>query len=161
MTSTMKRLSLVVTAAALTVFAIILAVVLTNRGGAANVLTADDVNRQLAGAQPSTSVTYPPVTDGSTSTLRRTVLDGTAVTVVAFCDGATPGAATWSPMPGYRVDDVHQRTGNTVVQLWLESDVANDVVATVNCGANGHASLTEVEQIDDHGGSGHGGSGRG
>jgi hypothetical protein len=165
MTLTMKRVSLVATAAALSVLAVLLGVVLTNRGSSANILTADEVQRQLAGADPSSSVAFPGVDPSSTASagnLRRTVLNGKSVSVVAFCDGATPGAATWSPMPGYRIDDATRGSGSTVVTLWVESDVANDVTATITCDGDGTAAILEQDQADDHGGGdNHGGSGNG
>src|SRR5262245_7036431 len=160
MTLMMKRISLVATAAGLTILAVVLAIVLTNRGNSATVLTADDVQRQLDAAGPSSSVSFPGAALSSTSNLRRTVVSGKSVSVVAFCDGTAPGGATWSPMPGYRIDQVTHGTGSTVVTLWVESDVANDVRATVTCGTDGSATLTEDEQFDDHGG-GKGGSGSG
>jgi hypothetical protein len=93
------------------------------------------------------------------------VFQTTPGTVAVTCDGSSAALVSWSPNPGYRVDDV-VRGPAAKASVWFESDVADDVLIVAEC-HDGAPSVTEHPEFDDHGGGddnsgpgGGGGSGR-
>lgn len=103
---------------------------------------------------PSSSGTMSPSAAGPHEILR--TIPGT---IVATCTGATVTLRSWSPNPGYRVDEVHRGPAATT-SVWFESDVADDVLVEVEC-VGGEPTATELPERDDHGGRNDGsGSGR-
>jgi hypothetical protein len=118
--------------------------------GRDDVLSQDDVSRELAGettpaTQPSQPGNQEPAPDGEVSTFERT-----PGRVVVMCDGDQAWLVSWSPNPGYRVDDVVRGPG-TQVSVWFESDSFEDVEVVVTCQA-GQAVVTDLVEPDDHGG---------
>ena len=77
-------------------------------------------------------------------------------TVVVHCAGGVATLGSWSPNPGYRVDEVVRGPADKVT-VWFESDVADDVLVAATC-ADGAAAVEELPEVDDHGGD-RGGSG--
>jgi hypothetical protein len=166
------RLMLWIAAAVAAVGVTTAAVTVANAtGGRDDVLSQDEVSRQLGEetgapvapapsgtpATPGADRSTPPAGDEVTRTLR-----SQAGQVVVRCDGATAFLEAWSPNPGYRVDDV-VRGPATKVSLWIESDSFEDVFVLVTCQA-GEPVLTDKVEPDDHGGDDdgddRGGSGR-
>jgi hypothetical protein len=94
------------------------------------------------------------------------VFQTTPGTVAVQCEGSLATLVSWSPNPGYRVDDV-VRGPAAKASVWFESDVADDVLVVAEC-RDGAPSITEQPEFDDHGGGdddnsgpgGGGGSGR-
>lgn len=69
-------------------------------------------------------------------------------TIAATCSGGMATLSSWSPHPGYRVDDV-VRGPAPVASVWFESDIHDDVLVKVTCGASGPVATEEAEP-DDH-----------
>jgi len=93
------------------------------------------------------------------------VFQTTPGTIAANCDGSQAVLVSWSPNPGYRVDDV-VRGPAAQASVWFESDVADDVLVVATC-PGGVPTVKEAPEFDDHGGGGDnsgpgggGGSGR-
>lgn len=117
-------------------------------GGAQdNVLSPDEVAQQLADqpAPDRPSGAGPTVTTGEPVTFERT-----PGRLVAACDGDLAWLESWSPNPGYRVDDV-VRGPAAQVSVWFESDSSDDVEVVVTCEA-GEPVVTDLAEADDHGG---------
>lgn len=145
-----KRLILWVAAAVAAVGVTSAAVTVANAdGGGSDVLSQDEVGRQLSdeSATPGTPspAPPPPTGDGESATLT-----SQAGQLVVRCDGDTVYLETWIPSPGYRVDDVVRGPAATV-SVEFESDSFDDVGAVVRCEA-GTPQLQEFAEFDDHGG---------
>jgi hypothetical protein len=144
------RLTMWVVAAAAAVGITTAAVTVANASsGRDDVLSQDDVSRELAGetnpaTQPSQPDNQQPAPDGEVSTFERT-----PGRVVVMCDGDQAWLVSWSPNPGYRVDDVVRGPG-TQVSVWFESDSFDDVEVVVTC-EGGQAVATDLVEPDDHG----------
>lgn len=124
-------------------------------GGRDEVLSQDDVSQQLGdGSAPGANQSPPP---GSSTADPSAVFDGSPVTLertpgrlVVECDGDQALLTSWSPNPGYRVDDV-VRGPATEVSVWFESDSFDDVEVVVTCQA-GEPVVRDLVEPDDHGG---------
>lgn len=150
-----RQLMLWVAAAVAAIGLTTAAVTVANAAGGRNdVLTQDEVSRQLdgQGGTPATSTpgvaTRTPGGDAVTRTMQ-----SEAGQVVASCDGDAAYLHAWTPRPGYRVDEV-QRGPAPDVSLWIESDSFEDVTVLVQCEA-GEPVLTDLVEPDDHGGDRH------
>lgn len=128
-------------------------------GGRDDLLSQDEVSRQLDEQGRSSGAPTPTGPAASPGAQRSTAPAGQAVTrtlhseagqVVARCDGGEVYLEAWSPNPGYRVDEV-QRGPAPKASLWIESDSFNDVLVLVVC-ENGEPTLTDKPEVDDHGG---------
>lgn len=151
-----SRLILWVVAAVAAIGVTTAAVTVANAsGGRDDVLSQDEVSRQLADQTGPPPATTPPATggpatpdpsgDGVSRTLR-----SQAAQLVARCDGAAAYLEAWSPNPGYRVDEVVRGPASQAL-LWVESDSFEDVQLLVQC-EGGEPVLTELVEPDDHGG---------
>jgi hypothetical protein len=115
-------------------------------GGRDDVLSQNDVSNELAeGATPSTPEPTPTNVTGEPVTFELT-----AGRLVVQCDGDQSWLASWSPNPGYRVDDV-LRGPAAEVSAWFESDSHDDVKVAFTCDGN-KPDVTELVEPDDHGG---------
>jgi hypothetical protein len=145
------RLALWVAAAVAAVGLTSAAVTVANAdGGGDDVLSQDEVTRQLADETtgPGTAVTEAPPAptgDGESHTL-----SGQSGQMVVRCDGDIAYLESWSPNPGYRVDDV-VRGPAASVSVEFESDSDDDVETVVRCQAGRLVQEDHVE-LDDHGG---------
>jgi hypothetical protein len=83
----------------------------------------------------------------------RRVVKSTGGTLVVACEGDRATLVSWTPNPGYRVDDPIRAAAT--VSLKFESDTHDDVMVSVTC-ANGQALKKEFVESDDHGGGGRG-----
>jgi hypothetical protein len=72
-----------------------------------------------------------------------------AAQVVVRCQDGRAYLESWSPNPGYRVDEV-VRGPAAEAYLWIESDSFEDVEFFIRCQA-GEPVLTERVEQDDHG----------
>jgi hypothetical protein len=126
--------------------------------GQDDVLSQDEVSRQLGEQtprppaadptgtpeQPAATGTPDPAGAGQVRTLRRD-----AAQVVVRCQDGRAYLESWSPNPGYRVDEV-VRGPAAEAYLWIESDSFEDVEFFIRCQA-GEPVLTERVEQDDHG----------
>ncbi|MGH3683123.1 MAG: hypothetical protein ACRDT2_23085 [Natronosporangium sp.] len=149
-----SRLILWVVAAVAAVGVTTAAVTVANAGGGRDdVLSQDEVSRQLgdqtrsapATGDPASPASPVPSGAGESRTLR-----SQAAQLVARCDGADAYLEAWSPNPGYRVDDVVRGPAPEAL-LWVESDSFEDVQVLVRC-EGGEPVLTDLVEPDDHGG---------
>lgn len=124
-------------------------------GGRDDVLSQDDVSRELGeGAAADGSAPGEP---SPSSTMDRSVLNGTPITLdrtpgrlVVECDGDEALLTSWSPNPGYRVDEV-VRGPAAEVSVWFESDSFDDVEVVVTCDGD-KPTANDLVEPDDHGG---------
>jgi hypothetical protein len=102
--------------------------------GRDDVLSQDDVSRELAAdtGAPSPPGTTEPSVPPTASTGEARSLSSRPGQVVARCDGSTVSLEAWSPNPGYRVDEV-VRGPATEASVWFESDSFEDVGVLVWC----------------------------
>jgi hypothetical protein len=127
------------------------AVAAASTGNGHDVLSQQDVARQLA-ARPA-----PVATANSTLSNAASAGDGSqavstsAGTVVVRCTGDVTTLLRWSPITGFRADDPVLGPAS-VVSVRFESDVAEDVRVSVHC-VNGVAAATTALDADDHGGN--------
>jgi hypothetical protein len=125
------------------------AVAAASTGNGHDVLSQQDVARQLAAvpapvATANTSLSgAAPAEDGSQA------VSSVAGTVVVRCTGDVTTLLRWTPTTGFRADDPVFGPAS-VVSVRFESDVAEDVKVTVAC-VNGVASATTAPDGDDHG----------
>jgi hypothetical protein len=126
--------------------------------GRDDVLSQDEVARDLAdetppattpsamaaSPSPSSSPASPPGVAGDPVTLNRA-----AARLVVRCTERGVWLASWSPNPGYRVDEVTRGTAPQV-SVWLESDQFDDVEIIVRC-EGGEPVVVEQVEPDDHG----------
>lgn len=125
-------------------------------------LTQEEVNRQLAQARRDATTLPPPQGPTATESPAETpagtpgggvtTLSTTGGVIRASCDGDKPVLESWSPKPGYRVDEVVQDSAEGPY-VWLESDSAPDVTIFVRC-EDGTPVADPVLEDDDHGGRG-------
>jgi hypothetical protein len=171
-------MTLWVVAAVLAVGGTTAAVTVANAtGGRDEILSQDEVSRQLGQATATPATPGPagtpstpdpagtpsaPGTAGTPSTpdAGRTsappaagdgplrTLRSRAGQVAARCDGTLAYLEAWSPNPGYRVDEV-VRGPAPEASVWIESDSFEDVLVLVRCEA-GEPVLTEQVEPDDH-----------
>jgi hypothetical protein len=147
--------------AAVAVTATATALITASFVGDDSVLSADDVDRQLAGATGTptahASATGQPTTTATTTST--SVGPGGAGDVVSTltpgivtlrCNGTDVTLVSWSPNPGWRADDP-VRGPAAEVSVRFESDVAQDYKVTATC-----AGGVPVAQLgpDDHSGGG-------
>jgi hypothetical protein len=148
------RLALWVAAAAAAVGVTTAAVTVANADSGGNdVLSQDEVARQLADetATPGTPSPSPsPEAPPPTGDAEPGTLSGQAGQLVVRCDGDTAYLETWSPNPGYRVDDVVRGPAATV-SVEFESDSYDDVEVVVRC-QDGTLVQEDHVELDDHGG---------
>jgi hypothetical protein len=160
MTQTGKRLMMwaaaAVAAVAVTAVAVTVAGATDDRN---EILSQNEVDRQLADrtGTPAPDATGTPRQSPAGDAVTRT-LRSQAAQLVVRCDGDTAWLETWSPNPGYRVDEV-VRGPAAEVSVWLESDIHDDVLVVVQCQA-GEPQMTELVEPDDHGGDRDGDRGR-
>ncbi|HEY8471020.1 MAG TPA: hypothetical protein VIL37_00055 [Natronosporangium sp.] len=117
-------------------------------GGRDDVLSQDDVSRELTqSGSPTTppETGSPPAVNGESFTIERT-----AGRLVVACDGNQAWLTSWSPNPGYRVDEVTRGPAESVA-VWFESDTDEDVEVIVTC-QNGEPVVADLVEPDDHGG---------
>ncbi|MPZ25235.1 MAG: hypothetical protein GEV12_01970 [Micromonosporaceae bacterium] len=151
-----SRLILWVVAAVAAIGVTTAAVTVANAGGGRDdVLSQDEVSRQLGeqtGAPPATGApeTSAPATPGPSGEGVSRTLRSQAAQLVASCAGAGAYLETWSPNPGYRVDEVVRGPAPQAL-LWVESDSFEDVQILVQC-EGGEPVMTELVEPDDHGG---------
>jgi hypothetical protein len=167
MTKSGTRIALWV-AAAIAAVAIASAAIGASVGTGPNALSEADIASQLADDRTTGSTTTGPSTMTPAPTATSTdrvgpggvgqVLNTTPGTVVAACSAGSVTLTSWSPNPGYRVDDV-VRGPAAKASVWFESDTADDVLVVVQC-VDGKPKATEHAEVDDHGGD-RGGSGSG
>jgi len=127
------------------------AVAAASTGNGHDVLSQQDVARQLAAvpapvATANTSLSgAAPAEDGSQA------VSTVAGTVVVRCTGNVTTLLRWTPTTGFRADDPVFGPAS-VVAVRFESDVAEDVKVSVSC-INGKAAATTTIDADDHGGN--------
>lgn len=125
------------------------AVAAASTGNGHDVLSQQDVARQLA-AVPAPAATAntslsgaAPAEDGSQA------VSSMAGTIVVRCTGDVTTLLRWTPTTGFRADDPVFGPAS-VVSVRFESDVAEDVTVSVHC-TGGVASATTAPDGDDHG----------
>ena len=119
-------------------------------GGGDDVLSQDEVAREL-GEQTAPDRSSPEPTPTELAvTGQPMTLERTPGRLVVVCDDDTASLTSWSPNPGYRVDDV-VRGPAAEVSVWFESDSFDDVEVVVTCDG-GKPSANELVEPDDHGG---------
>jgi hypothetical protein len=144
------RLALWVAAAAAAVGVTTAAVTVANADSGGNdVLSQDEVARQLAD-ETATPGTPSPEAPPPTGDAEPGTLSGQAGQLVVRCDGDIAYLESWSPNPGYRVDDVVRGPAATV-SVEFESDSADDVEVVVRC-QDGTLVQEDHVELDDHGG---------
>jgi hypothetical protein len=153
------------TGAAVAATAVATIAIAASVGASRNVLSADDVARQLAAdpANPAPgemvvgpSATPAPIAPGENVKY----VASRAGTIVVQCSGNTVTLRSWTPKPDYRVDEV-VRGPDVKAAVWFESDTFDDVEVVVKC-VDGQPQKWEFVEGDDHGGgSGGGGPGGG
>jgi hypothetical protein len=117
-------------------------------GGGDEVLSQDEVSRELAGETaapdpPAGDVSPPAATDdGQTSTLQ-----SEAGQLMVRCDGALVWLESWSPNPGYRADAVVR--GPTAVVVQFASDQYEDIEVAVWCVPTGQPSMVQTAESED------------
>jgi hypothetical protein len=166
MTKTGMRIAMWAAVALVTVAVAVAAVTAATGGRDDRVLTASDVNNQLAvdGSAPATltpsDTTDPSAVPTVESTMRvgegrtyQSDVQGGLVTVA--CADNLAQLKLWSPKSGYRADHV-VRGPATVASVQFESDTYDDVTITVTCAA-GTPTIHQNAEADDHGGGGGGG----
>jgi hypothetical protein len=129
-------------------------------GSGGPTLSPEQVANALGTATTTTTTTRPATTAPTVTTTGAVpggaagaeVFQTTPGTVAAQCDGSQAVLVSWSPNPGYRVDDV-VRGPAAQASVWFESDVADDVLVAATC-LDGAPSVTEHPEFDDHGGGG-------
>jgi hypothetical protein len=158
-------------AAAVGATAIATIVITASVGGGTPTLSPDEVARALgtttAGATTTGTGTTAPTVTSTSGTAGGEVFGTVPGTVTIRCDGGLATLVSWSPNPGYRVDEV-VRGPVAKASVWFESDTADDVLIVGTC-VDGTPTVTEVPEgketqgTDDHGGdnSGPGGGNSG
>ena len=139
------------------------------------VLSQDDVNRELSSPAPSVSTDAPTPEvsasdDPSASPSpgdaglgaapglgQEFVLPARPATLVVTCSSRGAELIRWTLNPGYRADDVARGPAATV-SAYFESDQDDDVRVTIRC-VDGRAVVDQDIEPDDHGGDRHGGGG--
>jgi hypothetical protein len=136
-------------AAAIAVVAVGTAAVGAASGPGSNVLSANDVKRELSAASPEPSMsrsTNPvPSAVGSSQ-----MINTNAGAVVAACSQGQVEVLRWSPLSEYRTDEVSPTSGPTAT-VKFESDTKDDVTVVLHC-ENGVVKYQAQVQPDDHGG---------
>jgi hypothetical protein len=136
-------------------------------------LTQDEIARQLEearrGSSAPTGTQSPTETASPSDGTGAVTLTPTGALIQAVCDGSSVYLASWSPRPGYRVDEVSRGPAEEAF-VYVESDSADDVTIFVRC-ENGTPVASPVAEDDDGGndddgggsgpGGGDGGGGRG
>ncbi|HEY2791514.1 MAG TPA: hypothetical protein VGJ28_04110 [Micromonosporaceae bacterium] len=122
------------------------AVAAASSGNGRQVLTRDQVDRDLArqpavAASPSTG--QPTVLGEAAQTLAVT-----GGTLVVQCDQGAATLLRWIPKSGFRADDPVTGPAATV-SVRFESDVSEDVTVTASC--TGGTASAKVTRGDDHG----------
>ena len=149
-------------AAAVGVTAIATVVITASVGASGPTFSPEQVANALRTGGTTTTATRPATADPSVTTTDgvsgEQVFQTTPGTIVVHCAGAVATLGSWSPNPGYRVDEVVRGPADKVT-VWFESDVADDVLVAATC-TDGAASVEELPEFDDHGGN-RGGSGSG
>jgi hypothetical protein len=132
------------------------AVAAASTGNGHDVLSQQDVARQLAALPAPVATANSPLSDAASAADGSQAVSTVAGTVVVRCTGDVTTLLRWSPNTGFRADDPVFGPAS-VVSVRFESDVAEDMKVSVQC-AGGVASATTATDADDHGRDGGAGS---
>ncbi len=143
-------------AAAIVVVGVGTAAVSAASGTGSNVLSANDIRRELSSSTPA-----PSQSSGSsgpagsvnpaTSSAASQMVNTSAGSVVASCAQGQVSILRWTPASQYRTDDNVSRTPAASATITFESDTKDDVQVVLHC-ENGTVKFKTVVEADDHGG---------
>jgi len=123
-------------------------------GNGHNVLSQQDVARQLAALPAPVATANSTLSDAAAAADGSQAVSTVAGTVVVRCTGDVTTLLRWSPNTGFRADDPVFGPAS-VVSVRFESDAAEDMKVSVQC-AGGVAKATAAADADDHGRDGTG-----